>query len=113
MPTSSAIEYGPADSNHPVATFSPCFSIHRKREALLLFVQSSGASVVGVQRQIARGIRNGRRWRLGALGIRFLCGTWPHCVFASKQDVYNPGNAIRARNALHCESEKIERTLCE
>ena len=48
MVTSSAIEYGPADSNHTVATFSSCFPIHCKCEALLLFVQASGASFVRV-----------------------------------------------------------------
>ena len=50
MPTSCAIEYGPTDSNHSVVTFSSCFPIHRKREALLLFVQALGTSVVRIQR---------------------------------------------------------------
>ncbi len=48
MPTSSAIEYGPADSKHTLATFSSGFPIHRKRETLLLVLQASGISVVRV-----------------------------------------------------------------
>jgi hypothetical protein len=51
MPTSSAIEYGPADSNHALATFSSCFPIHRKRETLLLVLQASGISVVRIRRR--------------------------------------------------------------
>ncbi len=51
MLTSSAIEYGPADSNHTLATFSSCFPIYRKRETLMLVLQASGISVIRVQRR--------------------------------------------------------------
>jgi hypothetical protein len=48
MLTSNAIKYGPADSNHTLATFSSCFPVHRKRETLLLIVQAAGISIVRV-----------------------------------------------------------------
>ncbi len=51
MLTSSAIEYGPADTNHTLATFSSCLPINRKRETLLLVLQASGRSVIRVQRR--------------------------------------------------------------
>ena len=48
MLTSSAIEYGPADSNHTLATFSSCLPINRKRETLLLVLQASCINVFRV-----------------------------------------------------------------
>lgn len=44
----SAIENGPADSNHALTTFSSCFPIQRKCQALLLVLQASGVDVVRV-----------------------------------------------------------------